>query len=248
MRFTTTTKEACAPTNVTKRSRYFKTITSENDTFDDETLFQELCANLAPDNIDLSKQNVAKISTALHQYPMIGPIRSPRGYKWAWIWSCDNTNCVKNKHHHKKNYRSEYFVSLKLDHSFVLCQDCSCVVHKEANIRQMKKAKEDQKEVEENTEIIVKKNDKTIENYISSLNLENIELDHDECFPILNSIPRCGLIKYCDHFGIRYSTRSKDMILLRKVTKHFILYNRCKNNNRSIDDIERRVFGHCCAS
>eukprot|EP01083_Nonionella_stella_P127201 385355_1 len=132
-----------------------------------------------------------------------------------------------------------------LDHSFVLCQDC--VAHEEGK-EQNKKAKEDEKEVEENTEIIVKKADQNIANYISSLNLENIELDHDECFPILNSIPRCGLIKYCDHFGIRYSTRSKDMILLRKVTKHFILYNRCKNNNRSIDDIERRVFGHCCAS
>eukprot|EP01084_Bolivina_argentea_P288999 496160_1 len=201
MRLTSTPKHVCTPSNIS--NRYFKTITSENDLIDDETLFEELSANLALSNINLSKQNITKVTTSLHSYPMIGPIQSPRGYKWVCVWSCDNRKCVKSRHRHKKNYRSTYFVSLKFGHSFVLCEDCvGCKdgIDKEGNT----KPKEDQKEIEGSTESIANNQDKSIGNYISSLNLENMELKRNECFPILKSIPRVGLIKYCDHFGIRY--------------------------------------------
>jgi len=80
--------------------------------------------------------------------------------------------------------------------------------------------------------------------YAESLHLDEMKLRDDECFPVLRQLPRSGLIKYCDYYRLRYSKRSKDQRLLQIVTKHFILHNREKYADRSVEEMERDLFWH----
>merc|ERR1712096_171271 len=80
--------------------------------------------------------------------------------------------------------------------------------------------------------------------YAESLHLDEMKLKEDECFPVLRQMPRSGLVKYCDYYRLRYSKRSKDDRLLQIVTKHFILHNRDKYSDRSVDEMERDLFWH----
>eukprot|EP01084_Bolivina_argentea_P289847 497791_1 len=80
--------------------------------------------------------------------------------------------------------------------------------------------------------------------YAESLHLDDMKIKQNECFPILRQMPRSALMKYCDYYKLRHSKRSKDNRLLQIVTKHFILHNREKNTDRSIEDMECDLFWH----
>ena len=80
--------------------------------------------------------------------------------------------------------------------------------------------------------------------YAESLHLDEMQMRDGEVFPVLREMPRSSLIAYCDYYKLRHSKRSKDNRLLQIVTKHFILHNREKNGQRSIEDMERDLFWH----
>ena len=110
-----------------------------------------------------------------------------------------------------------------------------CNIDKEFEEMERQKKKERQQPISGNAYIVA---------YAESLHLDDMEMREDECFPVLESMSRSALIKYCDYYKLRHSKRSKDNRLLQIVTKHFILHNREKYQHSSIEEMERDLFWH----